>query len=68
MKKWEEDLVQYKLFPAPPRRPLNEYIRLYLDEKDEKYLEWFLHYFEPQLNTKSWHWYRTMRCRDILLI
>lgn len=52
MKKWEEDLVQYRLFPAPPRKPLNEYIRLYLDEKDEKYLSWFLHYFEPQLNTK----------------
>ena len=52
MKKWEEDLVQYRLFPAPPRKPLNEYIRLYLDEKDEKYLSWFLHYFESQLNTK----------------
>ena len=52
MKKWEEDLVQYRLFPAPPRKPLNEYIRLYLDGKDEKYLSWFLHYFEPQLNTR----------------
>ena len=52
MKKWEEDLVQYRLFPAPPRKPLNEYIRLYLDEKDEKYISWSLHYFEPQLNTK----------------
>ena len=52
MKKWEEDLVQYRLFPAPPRKPLNEYIRLYLDEKDEKYISWFFHYFEPQLNTR----------------
>ena len=52
MKAWEEDLVQYRLFPAPPRMPLNEYIQKYLDEKDEKYLQWFLHYFEPQLNRR----------------
>ena len=28
-----------------------EYIVLYLAEKDEKYLGWFLHYYEPRLNT-----------------
>ena len=28
-----------------------EYIALYLAEKDEKYLNWFLHYYEPRLNT-----------------
>lgn len=28
-----------------------EYITLYLSEKDEKYLSWFLHYYEPRLNT-----------------
>ena len=28
-----------------------EYIALYLAEKDEKYLGWFLHYYEPRLNT-----------------
>ncbi|MGN0569139.1 MAG: hypothetical protein ACI4N4_01380 [Candidatus Fimenecus sp.] len=29
---------------------LQEYIRLYLEEKDGKYLTWFLHYYEPILN------------------
>lgn len=28
-----------------------EYIALYLAEKDEKYLGWFLHYYEPRLDT-----------------
>ena len=28
-----------------------EYISLYFTEKDEKYLSWFLHYYEPRLNT-----------------
>lgn len=28
-----------------------EYISLYFTEKNEKYLGWFLHYYEPRLNT-----------------
>ena len=28
-----------------------KYIAIYLAEKDEKYLSWFLHYYEPRLNT-----------------
>lgn len=38
--------------PAPPKMSnFQEYITLYLSEKDEKYLSWFLHYYEPRLNT-----------------
>ena len=29
---------------------LQEYIELYLKENDDKYLSWFLHYYEPILN------------------
>ena len=30
---------------------LQQYISLYFAEKDEKYLKWFLHYYEPRINT-----------------
>ena len=30
---------------------LQQYISLYCAEKDEKYLKWFLHYYEPRINT-----------------
>ena len=51
MKEWEEELYQYRLSPAPPKKDLQEYIDLYLSEKEEQYLSWFLHYYEPILNT-----------------
>ena len=52
MKEWQKELYIYRLSPAPPRKAdLQEYIDLYLAEKDEKYLSWFLHYYEPTLNT-----------------
>ena len=52
MKEWQKELYIYRLSPAPPRKDdLQEYIDLYLAEKDEKYLSWFLHYYEPTLNT-----------------
>ena len=38
--------------PAPPKKDdLQEYIALYCAEKDNKYLSWFFHYYEPRLNT-----------------
>ena len=52
MKEWQKELYIYRLSPAPPRKDdLQEYIDLYLAEKEEKYLSWFLHYYEPTLNT-----------------
>ena len=40
MKEWEKELYMYRLSPAPPKvKDLQEYIDLYLSEKDEKYFE-----------------------------
>lgn len=51
MKNWEQDLYSYKIHPAPPKKEdLQEYIDLYVLEQDDKYLIWFLHYYEPVLN------------------
>lgn len=50
MKDWEKELYIYKQKPAPPKMDLQEYIRLYLAEKNDKYFSWFLHYYEPKLN------------------
>ena len=41
----------YHITPAPHKKALQEYIDLYLAEKDESYLSWFLHRYEPVLNT-----------------
>lgn len=40
----------YRLDPAPPKMPAQEYIVHYLTEKEEKYLAWYLHDQEPSLN------------------
>ena len=40
----------YRLDPAPPKLPPQEYIELYLAEKGDKYLLWYLHDREPMLN------------------
>ena len=44
----------YRLDPAPPKLPPQEYIELYLSEKEGKYLlwylPWYLHDREPMLN------------------
>ncbi len=38
--------------PAPPKKEnFQDYIALNCAEKDEKYLGWFFHYYEPRLNT-----------------
>lgn len=45
------EFKRYTLVPAPPKWDLQEYIATYLKEKDNKYLAWFLHYYENALNT-----------------
>ena len=40
----------YRLTPAPPKLPPQEYIYRYFTENDEKYLLWYLHDQEPILN------------------
>ena len=50
--KWTEDLYLYRMKPAPPKMEnFLEYIALYCAERNEKYLGWFFHYYEPRLNT-----------------
>lgn len=50
---WKQELYRYRLTPAPPKMDgFQEYIALYFAEMDEMYLSWFLHYYEPSLNTQ----------------
>ena len=54
MNDWEKDLHIYRLDPAPPKyESYQTYFDLYFAEKDERYLSWFLHYYENELNTKA---------------
>lgn len=45
---WERRM--YRLDPAPPKLPAQEYIVRYLTENEDKYLDWYLHDQEPALN------------------
>lgn len=54
MKEWEKELEIYRLTPAPPKESdLQRYILNYLAEKDDKYISWFLHYYEKTINDKA---------------
>ena len=54
MKEWEKELYIYRLTPAPPKEnDLQKYISNYLAQKEDKYISWFLHYYERTLNEKS---------------
>ena len=54
MKEWEKELYIYRLTPAPPKETdLQKYISNYLAHKEDKYISWFLHYYERTLNEKS---------------
>ena len=49
----EMDLNMYRIQPAPPKWDLQEYIVAYLKEQDERYLAWFLHYYEKTLSENN---------------
>ena len=54
MKEWEKELHIYRLTPAPPKEnDLQKYILYYLAEKADKYISWFLHYYERTVNEKA---------------
>ena len=54
MKEWEKELQLYRLVPAPPKEnDLQKYILYYLSKKDDKYIAWFLHYYEHTVNDKA---------------
>ena len=46
----KEEYRSYALTPVPPKWELQEYIAAYIQEQDEKYFAWFLHYYENTLN------------------
>ena len=45
--------TMYHLSPAPPEWDLQKYIDEYVRKKDEKYLCWFLHYYESAINKRA---------------
>ena len=54
MKEWEKELYIYRLTPAPPKETdLQKYISNHLAQKEDKYISWFLHYYERTLNEKA---------------
>jgi len=54
VKEWEKELYIYRLTSAPPKEnDLQKYISNYLAQKDDKYISWFLHYYERTLNEKA---------------
>ena len=54
MKEWDKELYIYRLTPAPPKENiLQKYILNYLAQKEDKYISWFLHYYERTLNEKA---------------
>ena len=50
---WKSDYYCYRLNPAPPKLPLQEYIDRYLETGDSAFFEQFLHYYEPAINAKA---------------
>lgn len=69
MKEWEKELHRYRLMPAPPKEnALQKYILHYLAEQDDKYISWFLHYYERTVNERLWLLFRTMQCTVTFLI
>ena len=54
MKEWKKELQLYRLAPVPPKEnDLQKYILYYLSEKYDKYIAWFLHYYEHTVNDKA---------------
>lgn len=56
----EKDLNMYRIVPAPPKWDLQEYIVNCLKEKDNRYLAWFLHYYEKTLNNNVQEYMRKL--------
>ena len=52
---WKKELYIYRDgLPAPPAKDnLQEYIALYFAENSNDYFDWFLYYYEQELNTKA---------------
>ena len=48
-----EQLHMYQIKPKPPEMPLNDYIVHYKQSGDDQHLQYFLHYYEPRLNSRA---------------
>ena len=56
----KSDSNMYHLKAAPLKWDLQEYIGTYLKEKDNRYLAWFLHYYENTLNNNVQEYMRKL--------
>ncbi len=61
-----KEFKRYALVPVPPKWELQEYIAAFFKEKDNKYLAWFLHYYENTLNTSVQKYMNSFLCRSTL--
>lgn len=59
-----KDLNMYRITPPPPKWDLQEYIRLYVQTRNDKYFYWFLHYYEPQMNYLAKDYRKTYKMED----
>ena len=48
-----EDLYVYRMRKKPPKMPLNDYIAKYKESGDERFLQYFLHYYESAINDRT---------------
>ena len=59
-----KDLYMYRITPPPPKWDLQEYIRLYVQTRNDKYFYWFLHYYEPQMNYLAKEYRKTYKMEE----
>ena len=59
-----KDLNMYRITPPPPKWDLQEYIRLYVQTRNDKYFYWFLHYYEPQMNYLAKEYRKTYKMEE----
>lgn len=57
----------YRMNPAPEKLPLEEYIQLYQNTKNEQYFHAFLHCYEPSLNRRAMRYCRNYWVEHLFL-
>ncbi len=68
MKEWQKELYIYRLSPAPPRKDdLQEYIDLYLAEKEKNICLGFCITMNQRSTLLLWVLFSDMRCSGISL-
>ena len=59
-----KDLNMYRITPPPPKWDFQEYIKLYVQTRNDKYFYWFLHYYEPQMNYLAKEYRKTYKMEE----